>query len=424
MNKEELATNKLRRDALEILEAGLTAIDTEKILKRKISIRDGILEIDGYFLNLKSYENIFLVGIGKCAFQGAKVIEEILGSFLTNGAVIDIKPTEEAVGLKKCKYFAGTHPYPSEQNISATKEILEIVKSATDKDLIISLISGGGSSLFDIPTIPVDKLVEITKTLTAKGADIYELNTVRKHLSQIKGGQFAKLCFPAQVISLLFSDVLGNDISVIASGPTVLDNTAIDDAKNILNKYEIYLADSPSVFAETPKDQKYFEKVKNILISSNADALEAMEEKAGELGYDATIETDRFSGDAVESGRKLAERETKPTTCVLFGGETTVKIPEEHGKGGRNQAMALSALSYMKKNSVLVCAASDGWDNTDHAGAVSDCELFEKSRALNLNPDEFLQKSDSYNFFKTAGGAISTGRLESNVSDLVIILNE
>ena len=382
LNKEELATNPLRKDALEILEAGLEVIDTEKILQKKFP--DIVKNFD-----LKSYNKIFFVGIGKCALDGAKVIEEILGDYLTEGIVLDIKQGN----LKKIRSLAGTHPYPSEQNVEATKEILKMVGSLTEKDLVICLISGGGSALFELPMpgITLDNIIEKTKELTAKGADIYELNAIRKSMSQVKGGKFAKLCYPAQIISLIFSDVLGNDLSVIASGPTVLDE--------------------PS------------EKVKNILLVSNHDALEAMKVKAEEFGFNTTIETEVLSGNAAEMGKELAIRKPKSNTCILFGGETTVRVPQNHGIGGRNQEMALSALLYLRPDSVLICAASDGWDNTDHAGALTDTELLQKAKNLNLVPEEFLMHGDSYNFFKNIGdGAICTGKLESNVSDLCIML--
>jgi len=243
----------------------------------------------------------------------------------------------------------------------------------------------------------LEHIIDKTKELTAKGADIYELNTMRKSLSQVKGGKFAEICSPAQMVSLIFSDVLGNDIGMIASGPTVLD---------------------------TPS-----ERVRNILVLSNHDALLAMKNKAESLGYDSIIETETLSGNASEVGKELAQREPKPGTCILFGGETTVKLPAfapesglRRGEGGRNQEMTLSALSYISDNSILVCAASDGWDNTDHAGAICDKELFEKAKSLNINPEEYLEKSDSYNFFKKIGGAIYTEKLGSNVSDLYIII--
>lgn len=402
LNKEELATNSLRKDALEILEAGLEAIDTQKILKNKLRVENGILYIkngdEEMSVGLPSPDQgeggrrpggVYFVGIGKCALDGAKVIEDILGDYLTEGIALDIKEGK----LNKIKSLIGTHPYPSEKNISATKEILKMVENLTDKDLVICLISGGGSSLFELPMsrLNLDTIIEKTKELTARGADIYELNNFRKSVSQVKSSKFAKLCQPAQVVSLIFSDVLGNDLSVIASGPTVLD---VPD-----------------------------EKVKNILLVSNKDALEAMKNKAEELGFNTKIETETLSGNASEVGKELAMREPKNKTCILFGGETTVKVTENHGMGGRNQELALSALRFIPEDALLISASSDGWDNTDHAGAIADIELLEKAKQINLSPEEFLEKSDSYNFYKkVADGAIYTEKLGSNVSDLCILM--
>lgn len=406
LNKEELveSNSKLRGDAINILEAGLEAINTEKILRNKISIKDGFLFVnngtDEYKAELPSPSQgeglrgevgrVFFVAIGKCALEGAKVIENILGDYLTVGAVIDVKPVSEAIGLKKTKYFMGTHPYPSEQNISATKEILKMVENLTEKDLVITLISGGGSALFESPLVPLEELIKTTQELTARGADIYELNKVRKSLSKVKGGKFAALVSPARIVSLIFSDVLGNDLSMIGSGPTVLAEPT--------------------------------ERVKNILLVSNRDALNAMKIKAQEAGFDTTIGTEKMSGNASEVGKELALRKFKTKTCILFGGETTVRIPQNHGIGGRNQEVALSALLYMPPDSVLICAASDGWDNSDHAGAIADTELLQKTKAMGISPEQFLMHGDSYNFFKKVGGAIYTGKLGSNVSDLYIIL--
>ncbi len=407
LNKEKLATNELRKDALEILEAGLEAVNTEKILRKKIRIENDNLIIENGLTTESTVVplpltrggvrgEVYFVGIGKCALDGARIIEEILGDKLTDGIALDVKIGE----LKKIKSLAGTHPYPSEQNILATKEILKMVENLTEKDLVICLISGGGSSLFElpIPEVDLDTIIETTKELTAKGADIYDLNRVRKTMSQVKGGKFAKLCFPAQIVSLIFSDVLGNDISVIASGPTVAE------------------LPSPS------QGEGLGGEVVNVLVASNHDALIAMKNKAQELGFNANIETEKLSGNAKNVGRELILRKPKPKTCILFGGETTVHIPENHGAGGRNQTMALSALSRMPADSVLVCASSDGWDNTDHAGAMADQELFKKSKELNISSEEYLSNSDSYNFFKKVGGGICTGKLGSNVSDLVILI--
>ncbi len=423
-NKEQLATNPLRKDALEILEAGYAAIDTEKVLRKKI-LFDGqtlcVTELPSLSYCLSFYERIFFIGIGKCAYDGAKVIEEILGDKLTDGIAIDVKGGP----LKKIRSYVGTHPYPSEVNISITEQVLGMIKGVTEKDLILVLVSGGGSSLFCLPhNMSIETLVNITKTLTQKGADIYELNTVRKHFSEIQGGGLAKFCYPAQVVSLIFSDVLGNDIGMVASGPTVYDKTTVADAAMILMKYDVLSTCIPQdcQFLETPKHPKYFVNVKNFLVSSNRNALDAMKTKAEELGYRADIETTALSGNASEIGKNLAMGEPREKSCLLLGGETTVKVNGD-GIGGRNQELALSALPHMKPDSLLVSVSSDGWDNTDHAGALADIELLEKAKAKNLSPEEYLKRSDSYNFFKNVeDGAISTGRMGSNVSDLYIML--
>lgn len=427
LNKEQLATNNLRRNALDILEAGLQAIDTKEVIRRKVNIKEGILYVDKKEIARLSFPDqgegharakggVYFVGIGKCALDGAYAMEEILGDYLTDGIVLDVRPVADAEALvnrSKIKYKQGTHPLPSEQNVLATKEILNMVGDLTANDLVITLISGGGSALFELPKskFSLDDIIEKTKELTARGADIYELNTARKEMSQVKGGKFGKIIAPAKSISLIFSDVLGNDISVIASGPTVIPHPIPSP--------------SQGEGQSTEGAGGEVEKVENILLVSNHDALLAMKTKAESLGFNTKIETEKFSGNASEMGKELALRQIEPKTCLLFGGETTVIVPQNHGIGGRNQEMALSGLLYIRENSILVCAASDGFDNTDHAGAIVDGKLLMKAREVNLSPEEFLMHGDSYNFFKLLGdGAISTGRLGSNVSDLVILIYE
>jgi len=406
-NKKELAINPLRKNALEILEAGLEAINTERILKNKLKLKNEVLNIDGHFLNLKSYNKILFIGIGKCASDGAVAVESILGDYLADGIALDVK---SAPDLKKIKSFIGTHPLPSEQNIEATKKILEMTSDLSENDLVLCLISGGGSSLFEMPAedFSLEDIIEKTKELTAKGADIYELNDARKKMSQVKGGKFVEHCSPAKVVSLIFSDVLGNDVSVIASGPTVIGEAA---EKNSLRSQDA-----------THISLQEFSQPLNLLLCSNRDALIAMKSKAEELGFKAKIKTETLSGNATEIGKELAEKNIEPKSCFLFGGETTVKIKDNRGEGGRNQELALSALLNIKNSSLIISVASDGWDNTEHAGAIADSELLEKSKQLGLSPQQFLERSDSHNFFKQVGGAISTGRLGSNVSDLCILI--
>ncbi len=425
-NKEELCSEntELRKDALAILEAGLAAIDTGRILRQKIKLEEGALNIDGQKVPIP--QRIFFVGVGKCALDGARVIEDILGDHLTQGMVIDVR----AGILQKIKSYVGTHPYPSEANIRATQEILKMVDGVTPEDLVLVLVSGGGSSLLCSPhQLSPEDFAKITEELNEKGADIYELNTVRKHLSNVHGGGLAKLLFPARIVSLIFSDVLGNDISVVSSGPTVPDKTTMEDAKNVLEKYGVNV--DPSVLIETPKEEKYFANTHNFLTVSNIDALSAIKSEAERLGYKATIETETLSGNATKVGREIAQREIPSRTCLIFGGETTVAIDPRYasggahpGRGGRNQELALSALPYVREGALLCVLASDGFDNTDHAGAIADKFILDKARNFGLDAEKFLATNDSYNFWESVGGAIYTGRLGSNVSDLVILITK
>lgn len=420
-NTKELATTPFRKDALDILEEGYRAINTEKVITSQIKVKDGHLVVKGRDIDLNSYERVFFIGIGKCAASAAVVFENILGKNLSDGITIDVR----GVKLQKIKSKIGTHPFPSKENIIATQSIKKMIEGATENDLIISVISGGGSALLCLPhEIQCNILIDITKALMKKGADIEELNTVRKHLSLIQGGQFAQLAYPAEVVSFIFSDVPGNNIGNIASGPTVLDITTKKDAEKILVKYNILTTCSlPNCeVVETPKEEKYFEKVDNILLLTNNNALFAMKEKAEILGYRAIIVDDKIEGEASTIGKFIAVQ-AKEKTCLLYGGETTVVV-KNRGKGGRNQELVLGALPEIKEDSIIVAAASDGWDNSDVAGAIGDKALLESAEKAGLSTVDFLEKNNSYKFFETIGGHIKTGRLGSNVSDLYFTLSK
>lgn len=419
-NFEELATSPLRRDALTILEAGYEAINPRALIMSKVSLKGEELCIEDNTYTCSSYERIFFIGIGKCGVDAAAAFEEILGERITDGIVLDVRPTT----LPHIRSFVGTHPYPSQANVSATGEIVKMLTSITERDLVIILISGGGSSLLCLPNeMDCDTLAHFTKLLMERGADIHELNTVRKHLSRILGGNLAKLCYPAKVVSFILSDVPGNDISFIASGPTVLDATTVADAEAVLRKYNLVneCQTASCTLEETPKEPQYFEKVSNILLMTNRDALAAMQRRAEELGYHARILTDTLTGEAREAGIPLIQEAKVLHECVLAGGETTVTVPKP-GKGGRNQEMVLGALSAIPENSVFIAAASDGWDNSDAAGALGDRALFMRAVDKSLDTSEHLRENSSYTFFESVGGHIKTGRTGSNVADLFIVL--
>ena len=258
--------------------------------------------------------------------------------------------------------------------------------------------------------------VQITKQLLKSTATIHEINTVRKHLSLVKGGGLAKIVYPATMISLIFSDVPSNDISFVASGPTVRDKTNIDDAKAILSKYNIKY---DGEFFETPKEDKYFENVHNFILCSGKTVLSAMGKKAEEMDIQARVLRSDFEADADQACRILLEN-ANSGELLLATGETTVKIKGK-GKGGRNQQLVLSALKYIKEGDVVISCASDGYDYTEAAGAIADSETLKKAKEYNLNIEEYINNNDSFHFFEKTKDQIMTGKTGLNVSDIFLV---
>lgn len=420
-NFDELATNPLRRQALTIAEAGYEAIQTKPAVERivKYDVGKQILTVDGKKYRLQDFERVMCIGFGKAAFNAVETLQKILTDKITCGYVIDLK--EGSLGNIVCK--VGTHPYPTKINIDATKELLAMLGKCSEKDLVLCAVSGGGSALLCSPhDMTCEQEVAIIAALTVKGANITELNTVRKHISQVKGGQLAKLMYPATVISLIFSDVPGDDVSMVASGPTVMDTTFMGDAAKVLQKYDALEAcQMPSCnIIETPKDPKFFAKVQNILVVSAKQALAAMSEKAEDLGFDVKIFSQSYQGLARELGPEIISA-NKKHQALLGAGESTVKILGK-GKGGRNQEMALAALQNIGADQVLVCAASDGHDNTDAAGAIVDESTKQHAAALKLKTADFLNSNDSFHFFAALGDQLNTGLTETNISDFFVCL--
>ena len=406
-----LATTPLRKAALEIAEAGLWAIDTRKV------VEEGMAKLN---LPLDSSERLFVVGIGKCATQGVLALEKVLGAKITDGLVLDIQEGQ----FQKVRFLQGDHPFSTERDREATKEIIAFLKQMTENDIVLFLISGGGSALLCQPEKHTCKHEEeIIKHLFAKGATIQELNIVRKHLSLARGGYLAEYAYPARVISLIFSDVPGNDVGVVSSGPTVFDKSTRDDAKEVLEKYGV--GQYEKFLIETPKDKKYFEKVQNILFVSNRAALEAMAQRAKELGLEPHIKTAELTGEARDVAKELVEELHKaPSKSVLlYGGETTVMV-KKAGKGGRNLELALSALKFVQDDELLLSLASDGRDNTEYAGAIADFLGQEHAAKQHLNVEEYLEENKSFSFFEKTGDYVVTGNTGSNVSDLIIAIKE
>lgn len=436
-NFEALATNDLRLDALSIAEAGYAAITIGEALTRRLRVEGTTLSIDTKEYPLAA-RRVYFVGVGKCAFAAAEAIENILGERLTGGIALDVSPIENG-SLTKIETYSGTHPLPSEVNVQATKRIVEFLSERSENDLVLMLISGGGSTLLCLHTAPMTCLDEsaLFQELTAKGATIQDINTVRKHISLARGGALAKAAYPAEVISLIISDVPGDAIGVIASGPTVLDTTTVADAQAILTRYGI-TASSAVEFIETTKEQKYFDRVTNTLFLSSKDALAAMQGEAEKRGYAASVVDDHFSGEARAVGRTVAEKlHTMPAkTVLLYAGESTVTVsgnaaptlpvgaPTPGVGGGRNQELALAALEYLNPDEVFLPFSSDGRDNTKHAGAIADTDTLAHAKEKNLSSTEYLDTHHSYDFFATTNDALITGYTGSNVSDLIIALKK
>lgn len=416
-NFDELAMTPNRKIALEIMESGLNAINTEKVIESSVSLIGNILFIKGKEYNLANYKNIKVVGFGKSSCEAALALEKILGPKILEGAVIGLNATT-------CEYietFAGTHPRPSPANTEASKKIFEIIKDSKEDDLIIVLVSGGGSALLCSSESECEQGVRLYDAFLGADKTIAEINTVRKHISLFKGGGLAKIAYPATIIGLIFSDVPGNDFENVASGPTYKDKTTIADAEKIITDNNL----GEYNLIETPKEDKYFEKVTNFVLVSNKIAVDAMAKKVRELNLSAKIISTELY-DEVEMTAKKIFSAGDDNTAVLAAGEPRVLVRKEEGKGGRNLHLGLSMIKrkFLDENSVFISFASDGMDNSDVAGAMVDKNTIEKADKLLLNVDEYFNRFDSYSFFQKTGDVIMTGPTGANVSDLMILLTK
>ncbi|MDP2720596.1 MAG: DUF4147 domain-containing protein [bacterium] len=421
-NFAELATSKLRRDALGIIEAAYNSINTKKVIENSVRLhKNGLLYIKDNWVDLKKYRRVYLIGIGKAAFASVSVLEDLLKDYITDGIVLDIY----GAPLKKVKSIVGTHPHSTETNVAATREIVALLQAAQEEDLVLTVITGGGSALLCSPyKISCDLKDSIVTSLWKAGATIQEMNVVRKHLSGIKGGHFASLAYPAKVVSLIFSDVPGDDLSAIGSGPTVLDPTTVKDAAAILAKYDVLKAcNLPNCeLQETPKDPMLFQRVVNVVVVNDKVAVDAMEEMGRRLKYNVEIFSSEITGEAQEVAKELVMN-AKTGTVLLAAGESTVRVIG-NGKGGRNQHLVLSALKYLKDGQVIVSVNSDGYDFTTHAGAIGDRETIAKAKRKRLQIEKYLKNCDSFHFFEKVGDAIQTGILGTNVADFMLVLSK
>ena len=413
-NFDQLATTEARRIALRIVEAGLDAINTEKVVRDNVRVEGENLYVKDQVINLAEYKRIRIIGFGKASCDAAVALYKVLGERIVGGAVIDIKTAQCGPVVS----LVGTHPHPSNQNVVATRQIVELTKDVTEDDLVLVIVSGGGSALLCWPETECDQGDLLYSEFLKVGASISELNIVRKHLSLLKGGGLAKMLYPARVVGLIFCDVPGGDPHEVASGPTYKDDTSVETAQEILTKYGV----SDLTLNETPKEDKYFEKVTNISLVSNQDALEAMKSSAEDMGLSAEIMSLKVY-DSPEVAIKKFKELSKSANVVLAGGEVKLVVEKGGGSGGRNVQLALTALNEVGEDT-FVSIASDGIDNCEAAGAIADSVTLEKVSKLNLDIEDYLDRCDSYNFFKQTDDLIMTGQTGSNVSDLMLWLRQ
>lgn len=445
-NSESPLDRKARRLVLSSIEAALNAADPRDIIRAKVTLEGNVLRICGHPLDLGKFRNIIVVGGGKASGQMAEALEKILEDRITNG-IVNIPYDSGQLQLQRIRLQEASHPVPDEAGVRGVKRIIGLASSADERDLIICLISGGGSSLMPLPRpgISLQEKIMVTDELLRSGATIDEINTVRKHISDFKGGWLAKRAYPTTVVNLILSDVIGDPLDSIASGPTVPDTTTFRDAVKILKRYmlwsrvpdsmrEVLLKGEKGLIPETPKaDDETFRKVHNFIVANNRSASLAAYEKLQRDGLNTLFLTSQLEGEARHVGTVFATlikeitKSGKPVpkpAGIIAGGETTVTVTGD-GKGGRNQELVLSASLKLEGLEGLAIASisTDGVDGpTDAAGAVADGQTVTRARNMRLDPVEFLINNDSYGFFSRTHDLIFTGATGTNVNDITAIV--
>jgi len=436
---------RLRKDARSIFLAGVDAVNPVNAVKKHLRLKDNQLTVENIKYDLTEFENIFVIGTGKASAAMAQALEELLGERLHSG-LVNTK-YDHGVPLRKIQLNESAHPVPDEAGFRGAQRIVKLLEKTGKKDLVIFLISGGGSALLPYPAegLSLEDKQEVTKTLLEVGADIHEINALRKHLSLVKGGRLARFAFPSPLISLILSDVIGDDLDSIASGPTVPDYSTFGDCLHILDKYHIRDRVPPVVveimekgargeIEESPKPgDPVFEQTQNVIIGSNIQAVEAARNKAHKLGYNTLILSTFIEGETKDVARVHAALAKEILSsgnpigrpaCVISGGETTVTI-QGKGLGGRNQEFALAAAINIAglRDVVVLSAGTDGTDGpTDAAGAIVDGTTIERAEKMGMDAELFLRENDSYHFSQSLGDLIITGPTHTNVMDLRLVL--
>ena len=435
----------LKKDCLTIFEAGIKAVNPYQAVKHHLKGEGDFLYLPNHTFNLSAFKNIYVIGAGKASAYMAVALEEILGERLKGGLII-VKYGHGA-HLKKVKIIEAGHPIPDENGLCGARALVTLAQGFAKEDLVFCVISGGGSALLPLPVggISLKEKQDTTKALLRCGAPIHEINSIRKHLSQIKGGGLARVVYPATLVSLIISDVIGNELGVIASGPTVADTSTFFECRKILERYHLLssipravrshiLKGAREKIQETPKPgSAIFKKTINQIIGSNIQCLEAAEKKAKEMGYNTLLLSSFVQGETREVAKMQAAILKEVITsgqpiprpaCVISGGETTVTIHGK-GKGGRNQEFALACGIEIAglKGTAVFSAGTDGTDGpTDAAGAYADWKMAGRAKKLGLDPYRYLDNNDSFHFFEQLNDLIITGPTKTNVMDLMLLL--
>jgi glycerate 2-kinase len=450
-NKKELIRNaetaldrKARALALASLEAALEAADPRKIIESRVAVKNNRLKIGQHEFNLPSFEHVYVIGGGKASGKMAEALESILGNRISSG-MVNVPYESGPYKTRSIKLQKASHPIPDQAGVKGVKAMLNLVTHAEENNLVICLISGGGSSLMPLPKgrITLNDKRRVTDALLKSGATIKEFNTVRKHISGFKGGWLAKKSYPATIVNLILSDVVGDPLDFIASGPTVPDSTTYSSAIEILERYRLWKSMPESVknvltegqrgrIEETPKrGDKVFKKVYNVVVGNNRSAALAACSKLGGAGLRSLLVTSFLEGEARHVGTVLGAiaREIGvsgnpvPKPCgIVAGGETTVTVVG-NGRGGRNQEIALSAslkISGMK-GVAFASLSTDGIDGpTDAAGAIVDGKTVVRSQKQRMDVNSLLANNDSYSFFSDLDDVILTGLTGTNVNDISV----
>jgi glycerate 2-kinase len=430
----------IREDAISIFNAAVAAVQPSSLMQQHVQLRDSVLTVCNKTFALPAGRPVWVFGAGKAAAAMARALESILTDVVLQGIIIT--KYEHALTLQHLQVAEAGHPLPDENGVLATAQMVSQLKAVQPGDVVLFLLSGGASALLaDYPEgASLTQVQEVFELLLKSGADIHEMNVVRKHLSAVKGGQLALLANTTAWCSLILSDVVGDDLSIIGSGPTVADPSTFADAARILDRYNLTTRLPAAIhdhlqkgiagsITETPKPgHPELALWHNFLIGSNAIALDAAKKRATDLGYETQILTSGAKGEAAMLAAQLvtAARDwtgSRPA-CLLMGGESTVTVTG-NGLGGRNQHLALAAgiLLTTQPGIAILSAGSDGTDGpTDAAGAITDYALMINAAAKGVDAAHYLGQHDAYHFFEKAGGLIKTGPTQTNVMDIMLAM--